>query len=179
VIRVVTLDAFEAADIDALCKSLYQAYGIGCEHAGSVAFPEDAESPDVPGAYDAAKLLIEADAVKTFTDDKLLYVTRRRLSQPEGPHGRPPTFGFAQYSGERAVISTAGLELPDLSEELRKRLAKQAIHEVGRLWDLHTCLDPKCSMHPPWAEGFAANAEPLLCTFCRERSENRIRMAKT
>ena len=178
-IRVVTLDSFEAADIDALCKHLYQAFGIGCEHAGNVAFPEDAEAADVPGAYDAAKLLVEADAVKTFTDDKLVYVTRRRLSQPEGPLGRPPTFGFAQFGGERAVVTTAGLDLPDLSEELRKRLAKQGIHEVGHLWGLHTCLDAKCSMHPPWAEGFGSNTEPVLCAFCREKSENRIRMAKT
>jgi predicted Zn-dependent protease len=179
VIRVVTLDAFEDADIDALCKSLYQAYGIGCEHAGSVSFPEDAESADVPGAYDAAKLLAEADAVKTFTDDKLVYVTRRRLSQPEGPLGRPPTNGFARYGGERAVLTTAGLDLPDLSEELRKRIAKQAVHEVGRLWELHTCIDPKCSMQPTWSEGFAHNVEPVLCAFCREKSENKIRMAKT
>lgn len=178
-IRVVTLDAFEDADIDALCKSLYQAYGIGCEHAGSVSFPEDAESPDVPGAYDANKLLTEADAVKTFTDDKLVYVTRRRLSQPEGPLGRPPTNGFARYGGERAVLTTAGLDLPDLSDELRKRMAKQAIHEVGRLWELHTCLDAKCSMHPTWSEGFAHHVEPVLCAFCREKSENKLRMAKT
>jgi predicted Zn-dependent protease len=178
-IRVVTLDRFEDADVDALCKTLFQAFGIGCEHAGELPLPEEAQSTDEVGAFEAATLLAEAEAVKTFTDDKIVYLTRRKLLQPPGPLGRPPTLGFAQYGGERAVVSAFGLDLADLSEELRKRLGKQAIHEVGHLWDLHTCLDPKCSMHPTWSEGFGANAEPILCTFCREKSENRIRLTKS
>lgn len=184
-IRVVTLDEYDPADVAAFCRLLFQAYGLGCEHGGDLPFPEEAAAKDVPGAYDASTLLEEAEAVKTFADDKLVYLTRRRLTQPEGPLGRPPTNGLAQFGGERAVVSSAAFAdledhaSPEAAEPFQKRLAKHGVHEVGALWELHTCLDARCSMHPTWAEGFASNTEPTLCPFCREKSENRIRMAKT
>lgn len=178
-IRVVTLDDFEDADIDALCKLLYQAYGLGCERAGKLPLPEEALAGD--GSYDANTLLEEAESVKLVADDKLVYVTRRKLTQPEGPLGAPPTHGLAQFGGQRAVVSTAGFpkELEENTEEFRKRLAKQAVREVGRTWELHTCIDPRCSMHPSWAGPFESNVEPILCSFCREKSEEAIRRAKT
>lgn len=177
-IRLITLDSYEEKDVAELCKQLFQAYGLGCEHGGDLPLP--AEALDSSGAYHAALLLAEAEAVKSFADDKLLYVTRQKLLQPRGPTGVPPTYGFAQFGGERCVVSTATFaKLADLSEEFQKRLAKQAIHEMGHLWELHTCLDPKCAMHPPWTEAFETNVEPQLCTFCREKSENKIRLAKS
>ncbi len=180
-IRVVTLEPFEDADIDAMCKLLFQAYALGCERAGHLPLPEEAESNEENGAYDANELLDEAESVKLVADDKLVYVTRKKLLQPEGPLGRPPTYGLAQFGGQRAVVSTAGFpkDLEENTEEFRKRLAKQAVREVGRTWALHTCLDPKCSMHPSWAAPFESNVEPTLCTFCREKSEEAIQRAKT
>jgi len=185
VIRVVTLDEYDSADVAAFCRLLFQAYGLGCEHAGSLPFPEEAASKGEAGTYDAGTLLDEAEAVKTFADDKLVYLTRRRLSQPKGPLGSPPTNGLAQFGGERAVVSSAAFEdlenhaSPEEAEPYQKRLAKHGVHEVGRLWELHTCLDSRCSMHPTWTDAFASNTEPTLCPFCRDKSENKIRMAKT
>lgn len=180
-IRVVTLEPFEDADIDGLCKLLFQAYGLGCERAGHLPLPEEAVSNDERGAYDANELLEEAESVKLVADDKLLYVTRKKLLQPEGPLGRPPTNGLAQFGGQRAVVSTAGFPkgLEENTDEFRKRLAKQAVREIGRTWQLHTCLDAKCSMHPSWAAPFESNVEPVLCSFCREKSEEAIKLAKT
>ncbi|WP_373044154.1 hypothetical protein [Vulgatibacter sp.] len=180
-IRVVTLESFEDADMDALCKMLFQAYGLGCERAGNLPLPEEAESVGDVGAYDANTLLDEAETVKLVADDKLLYVTRRKLHQPEGPLGEPPTHGLAQFGGQKAVVSTALFpkDLEENSDEFRKRLAKQAVREIGRTWELHTCLDPKCSMHPSWAAPFESNVEPVLCNFCREKSEEAIRLANT
>lgn len=182
-IRVVTLEPFEDADLDALCKLLYQAYGLGCERAGKVPLPEEALD-EKSGAYDANLLLEEAESVKLVADDKLLYVMRKPLLQKEGPMGAPPTHGLAQFGGQRAVVTTAlfpkGIEeRDDESESFRKRLAKQAVREIGRTWELHTCIDPKCSMHPSWAEPFEVHLEPVLCNFCREKSEEAIRLAST
>lgn len=178
-IRVVTLDAFEEKDVAFLCRLLFQTFNIGCEPAGKLPLPEEALLPD--GSYDAALLLEEAETVKLVADDKLLYLTHAPLSLPEGPLGRPPAYGFSDYGGQRAVTSTSrfpkGLE--EETEEFQKRLAKQAIQEVGRTWELHTCVDAKCSMYPPWSESFETHVEPILCNFCREKSEERIRMAGT
>ena len=59
------------------------------------------------------------------------------------------------------------------------RLAREAVHAVGHLWDLHHCYDPKCAMHPSWSPALPPNPEMTLCNFCREKSERKIRLAKT
>jgi archaemetzincin len=169
---VVTLDPFEPELIDQLCRIVYQAYGLGCEYAGEVAMPAEA----VDGQeIDAVALIEHAEQVKSFADDKVVYLTSRPFSRRKLPSGEAPTPGFSQQGGERAVLTSHGLPEGDA---LLKRLAKQALHDIGHLWELHHCLDPRCAMHPPWALTFATG-EPILCPFCREKSEHRIRMAKT
>jgi predicted Zn-dependent protease len=81
------------------------------------------------------------------------------------------------------VVSLAGLPARGVSEASieawRKRLAREAIHVIGHLWDLHHCYDPRCAMHPSWTTLLAAAPEADLCNFCREKSERRIRLAKS
>jgi len=181
VIRVVTLEPFLPEDVGAVCSLLFQTYGLGAEPAGSLPLPEEAERKRPAGTYDAKLLLQEAESVKLVADDKLLYLMKSKLYIPEGPLGAPPIHGHAQVGGQRAVVTTALFpkKLREGTEEFRLRLAKQAIREIGRTWDLRSCPEPKCAMHPPWAEGFETHATPMLCNFCRERSEERIRLAAT
>lgn len=178
-IKVVTLDPFEPKDVEELCKQLYQTFAVGCETAGSLPLPEEAESKEEKGAYDAAILLAEAETVKLVGTDKLLYLTKRKLLQPEGPPGRPPTYGLAESGGQKAVVTTALFpKLKEDTDAFRNRLAKEAIRQVGILWELHTCTDEKCAMHPSWTEAFTTHEDPILCNFCRETSEERIRIAQ-
>lgn len=180
-IRVVTLEPFLPEDVNALCAHLYQTFGLGCEVAGSLPLPEEAERKKPAGSYDADLLLQEAETVKLVADDKLLYLLKSKLFVPEGPLGMPPIHGHAQVGGQKAVVTTALFpkKLREGTDEFRMRLAKQAVREIGRTWDLRSCPEAKCAMHPPWAEGFEANEAPTLCNFCREQSEERIRMAVT
>jgi archaemetzincin len=181
VIRIVTLDPFDDEDIALLSKTLYQAYGLGTEHAGSRPLPSEAMGKD--GRFDAPKLVAEVEPVKTFADDKVLYLTRAPLSIAAGPLGEPPCWSFAQYGGERAVLSTSRFPSRGVTEAsieaYRKRLARDSIHAVGHLWDLHHCYDARCAMHPPWSPSLGASPEMELCSFCRDKSERRIRMSKT
>jgi predicted Zn-dependent protease len=172
VIRVVSLEPFEEELIQKLCRILFQAYGLGCEHAGELPLPDEALKG---GKIDAPTLLEKVERVASFADDKILYLTQQPLAERQLPSGRAPTPGFAQYSGERAVLSAYGLPQGDA---LLKRLAKQAIHDVGHLWELHHCLDPRCSMYTPWSPPFASG-EPVLCPYCRDKSGEKIRLAKT
>ncbi|HVI96275.1 MAG TPA: archaemetzincin [Anaeromyxobacter sp.] len=180
-IRIVTLDPIDPSDMAFLTATLYRAFGLGTEHAGERPMPREAERKD--GRVDAVKFLAEVAPVRTFADDKVLYITASPLALPDGPLGEPPCWGFSQYGGERAVISTSRLPARGVSEasieNFRRRLAREAIHAVGHLWDLHHCYDPKCAMHPSWSPGLPANPEMDLDTFCREKSERRIRLAKT
>ena len=163
-IRLVTLDAIDPTDLASLRQALWTAFGLGTEHAGDKAMPTGVAAAH--GRLDAVALLAAAP-----------------LSLAAGPLGAPPCWGFAEYGGARAVVSLSGLPARGASEAsievYRRRLAREVIHVIGHLWDLHHCYDPRCAMHPSWSPGLAAAPESDLCTFCREKSERRIRLAKS
>jgi len=181
VIRIVALDKLDPGDVAFLTRTLYQAFGLGTEFAGERPMPREAETKD--GRVDAVKLLAEVQPVRTFADDKVLYIASAPLALRPGPLGEPPCWSFAEYGGEKAVITTAKLPARGVSEAsieiFRRRLGREAIHAVGHLWDLHHCYDAKCAMHPSWSPALPADPEMDLDTFCREKSERKIRLAKT
>jgi predicted Zn-dependent protease len=181
VIRIVTLDRIDPSDVAFLSGMLYRAFGVGTEHVGDKPVPPEAEQKD--GRLDALKLLREAPHVRSLPDDKVIYITSAPLALKPGPLGEPPCWGFADFGGERAVVSTARFPARGVSEASvetwRKRLAREAIHALGHTWDLHHCYDPRCAMHPSWSPGLPEKPEMDLCTFCREKSERKIRLAKT
>ena len=180
-IRIVALDKLDPGDVAFLTRTLYQAFGLGTEFAGERPMPREAETKD--GRVDAVKLLAEVQPVRTFADDKVLYIASAPLALRPGPLGEPPCWSFAEYGGEKAVITTAKLPARGVSEAsieiFRRRLGREAIHAVGHLWDLHHCYDAKCAMHPSWSPALPADPEMDLDTFCREKSERKIRLAKT
>jgi predicted Zn-dependent protease len=181
VIRIVTLAPFDEGDLAFLTKTLYQAFGLGTEHAGDRKLPGEAEGDD--GRFDAVKLLEEVSPVRTIGDDKVLFLTSAPLAMKAGPLGEPPCFGYAEYGGRRAVVSTARLAPRGATEAsveiFRRRLARESVHFIGHLWDLHHCYDPRCAMHPSWSPALPSDPEHDLDTFCREKSERKIRLAKT
>jgi archaemetzincin len=181
VIRVVTLDRYDPGDLAFLTRTLYQAFGLGTESAGEKQMPSGVEGKD--GRVDAMRLLAEVEPVRTLGDDKVVYLTSAPLSLPPGPLGEPPCWSFAEYGGARAVVSTTRLPPRGVTEAsieaYRRRLARETIHAVGHLWELHHCYDARCAMHPSWSPALPANPEMDLDTFCREKSERKIRLAKT
>jgi len=181
VIRLATLEKLDPADLAALAKTLWAAYGLGCEHAGERTMPKDLVAKD--GRVDAIRLLAEVEPVRLVADDKALYLTSAPLSLPAGPLGEPPCWGYAVYGGSQAVVSLSRLPARGVTEASieawRRRLAREAIHVIGHLWDLHHCYDARCAMHPSWSPNLPAAPEIDLCTFCREKSEKKIRLAKT
>ena len=180
-IRIVTLARFDEEDITLLSRTLYQAFGLGTEHAGQRSLPPEAQQDDE--RYDAVALVTEIHPVRTFADDKVLYLTDAPLALRPGPLGEPPCWSFAQYGGEKAVVSTSRFPARGVSEASieawRKRLARESIHAIGHLWDLHHCYDARCAMHPSWSPSLPASPEADLCSFDREKSERKIRLAKT
>jgi predicted Zn-dependent protease len=180
VIRLVTLEKLDPADLAALKQKLWAAFAIGTEHAGDRPMPRDLAGA---GRVDALRLLAEVDPIRLVADDKVVYLTAAPLSLPAGPLGEPPSWGYAAYGGQRAVVSLAPLPERGVSEASieawRRRLARETIHVIGHLWDLHHCYDARCAMHPSWTQHLAAGPEADLCTFCREKSERKIRLAKS
>src|SRR6266403_1819477 len=176
-IRIVTLSEFPPDVVDFVSRRLHAAYGMGSELEGEGEIPSSALD-DEQSAYDAVKTLEEMDDdVALYADDKILYLTSEPLTAPEGPMGRGPVDGYAQYGAGKAIATSHGLA--DKGVPLEVGLAKRAAHYVGHLWDLHHCYDPRCAMHPGWSPGFAAYPEVALCLFCREKSERKIKLGST
>lgn len=169
-IRVVTLDEFDDKVLEKLCKTLYAAFGVGSEHSGSLRAPEGMGEP-----FEAEKLLSEIGSIRAFKDDKLLYLTTRKLKERALPTGDAPTQGCAWYGKERALVSTHGFQG---GEATLKAISRHALHQLGHLWELHHCLDPRCAMYPPWTPSFP-QGEATFCTFCRDKSEQKIRLEKS
>lgn len=178
-IRVVSLAKIDSADVTALVKALYRAFGVGTQHEGE----RDPPALASKGRVDAVALVADAPPVRAFADDKVLFLTDAPLSAAEGPLGEPPAYGFSEYDGRSAVVTLARLPARGFSESSveawRRRLARESIHFVGHLWGLHHCCDARCAMHPSWSQALSPTPDADLCTFCREKSEERIRAAKT
>ncbi len=173
-IRLVTVEALDAALVSKIRAALYQAYGLGCEVSAAGLLPR----LPARGPIDARDFLNKAGCAEAIGDDKVLFLTSRPLANRALPSGEVPTPSLSLLSVGRAIVSAHGLgeRDPDL---LARRLSKLALHEMGRLWGLHHCLDPRCALYPPWSPPFAGNGQPQLCAFCREKSEARINLAKS
>jgi archaemetzincin len=169
-IRIVTLDEFDAPVLKELSRLLYQSFGVGAEVAAPVTVPHGQQEP-----YDANKLLDALPQVQAFSDDKVLFLTRRKLAPRKLPSGEAPTTGLARYNGQRAVVTSAHIK--NLDENV-KLLARHAMQEVGHAYGLHHCLDPRCAMYAQWTPSYALG-EASFCTFCREQTEAKIRSLKS
>ena len=114
-IRLVTLDAYDPKVIDRLCKVLYTAFGVGCEHAGDMALPAGQSEP-----FDAHALVEALPAPRAYADDKILYLTSRKLKPRSLISGDVPSSGFANQNGPRALVSSAGVKDPEAKLKLSR-----------------------------------------------------------
>jgi archaemetzincin len=170
VIRLVTFEPVDEKALAQLEKTLYTAFGVGCEHSGDVALPSGSSEP-----LDAEALLRNAPKVSSYADDKLLYLTNKKLKDRALPSGNASTQGFCFYNKSHALITTSGVT--DWEAD-HKVVGRHAMHQIGHLWELHHCLDPRCAMYPPWTLGYETG-DTMFCNFCRDKSEQKIRLAKS
>ena len=169
-IRVVTLDEYDPQVLKQLCKVLFTAFGVGAEHTATVAPPHGQQEP-----YDAHKLLDTLPRVQAFADDKVLYLTARKLAPRKLVSGEAPTLGHSRYGQQRALVTSA--QVKNVAENVRL-LARYAMQELGHTFGLHHCLDPRCAMYPQWTPSYALG-EASFCTYCRDSSDAKIRTTKS
>ena len=169
-IRVVTLDEYEPPILKQLTKVLYTAFGVGAEHSGSATVPSGFSDP-----LDALKLLEALPKVQAFTDDKVVFLTSRKLAARKLVAGEAPTYGLSKYNGQRAIVTSSHIK--NLEENVPV-LARYAMQEIGHAFGLHHCLDPRCSMYPQWTPSYPGG-DSIFCVFCREQSEQKIRQTKS
>lgn len=169
-IRVVTLDPFEEKEIQKFCRQLYASFGVGCEHAFQHGVSGFRGRP--AGCRQA---LDQVKGVRSFRYDKAVYLTKRKLKDRNLQTGAASTCGYSIYGKTLALVSTHPKK--DIDEGFRY-VSRVAVYHVEHLCELHHCLDPRCSMYPSWTPSYL-NGKPAFCTFCRDKSEHKIRMAKS
>lgn len=169
-IRIATFEEVDPKLMKDLCRLLYTAFAVGCESVGQVAVPAGLKDP-----FDANALLDAAPRVQSYPDDKVLYLTSRRLSPRKLPSAEVPTYGVSRYGAQRALISTAHIKN---AADNAKAVARFAMHEVGHTWNVHHCIDARCAMYPHWTPSYLL-AEATFCVFCREQSDAKVSLAKS
>lgn len=108
---------------------------------------------------------LHSSAEGISTPDWVLGVTAVDLFAP----GRPFVFGEATLGGGWAVISLARLiPEPDDPERLRRRLLKEALHELGHLRGLRHCPSPGCVMQPSASPAEVDQKSARFCHLCND-----------
>jgi archaemetzincin len=169
-IRVITLDEFDPLLLKEFTKNLFTAFGVGSEITDSVTTPHGQQEP-----YDAQKLLESLPKVTAFRDDKVLFLTSRKLLPRKLTSGEAPTYGLSNYATGRSIVTSAHIKSVNENVALLSRFAMQ---EIGHAYGLHHCLDARCAMYPQWVPHYL-EGEASLCTYCRESSERKIRDLKS
>jgi archaemetzincin len=146
------------------------------EAAFKVKVTEGKELPEPRHAYDharkqyqAAAFLRELRASRQRDNEILLGVTEADLFAA----GLNFIFGEADIFAGLAVVSLARLRLEFYGYEadpvlFAERASKEALHELGHVWGLDHCDDPKCVMFFSDRIDDTDSKGPGFCPRCRE-----------
>ncbi len=76
-------------------------------------------------------------------------------------------YGEAQLGGRAAVVSTCRLQEGMDGETFFRRMAKEAVHELGHTFTLRHCPDQSCIMHYCRSIHDVDKKEDRLCRYCQ------------
>jgi archaemetzincin len=119
--------------------------------------------------YSASRMLQHLETLSISPWDKIMGVLDRDLFVPIFTY----VLGEAQQGGKHALVSLHRLKtqevknVPSALSLLMGRTAKVALHELGHLYNLHHCMEPRCLMH------FSGSLRDLdetfldYCSYCR------------
>jgi archaemetzincin len=118
--------------------------------------------------YSASHMLQHLETLSLSRWDKIMAVLDRDLFVPIFTY----VLGEAQQGGKHALVSLHRLKTQEANDPsalslLMERSAKVALHELGHLYNLHHCMDPRCLMH--FSGSLRDLDETILdyCSYCR------------
>jgi archaemetzincin len=167
-LQLVPIGEIDPALLDHLRQRLVEQFRVRCTIAEPLPTPEYALHAERQ-QYHSSDILTRISAQ---VDDswRVLGVTAVDLYIPILTF----VFGEAQMGGPCAVVSTHRLHdefygLPPNAEQLRKRLLKEAVHELGHTLHLTHCRDYYCVMASSHSVEWIDLKEHQLCSECQSK----------
>ncbi|MFQ6097947.1 MAG: archaemetzincin family Zn-dependent metalloprotease [Armatimonadota bacterium] len=159
------------SDLRDAAKALANAFGTRSDVTDGIEMPPSAYRP-ARRQYDASVVLsaLRKEVRRRRLRGRLLGVTSRDLYSD----GLNFVFGQAEINGIVAVISTARLDpafwRDEPDEKLkRRRIAKEAVHELGHVYGLRHCPNPSCVMFFSNSLADTDRKRAEFCSKCRAR----------
>jgi archaemetzincin len=156
--------------LDNLEKDLGKKFDCRVERHQPMDVPKDALNP-ARGQYHSSLILRRVhDLIELENQEKGLAITDVDLYA-----GRLNfVLGEAELGGQWAVISLTRLRqsyysLPENQGILSGRVIKEAVHELGHVYGLEHCPDPKCVMHFSNSLSDTDRKRDSFCSRCQAR----------
>jgi archaemetzincin len=168
-IQVLPLGNLAAGTLAELCSGLAEVFGSRCEILRAEAAPARAFNVSRQ-QYSSTEILAGLAGRAIPKASRLVAVTPSDLYVPVLTF----VFGEAQLEGPCAVVSTCRLRqefygLPADASLERRRLLKEAVHELGHTFGLAHCENYECVMAPSHAVEWIDLKSSKFCAACRRR----------
>jgi archaemetzincin len=146
VVHLIPAGSVEEELLKELVKSIRDKLGVMAEIGELIGIPEEAFDAR-RNQYHSTRILNSLEKVGAFGKAQLMVVTEVDLFVPTLNF----VFGEALPSKEVAIISLCRLRQefygkPADHKLLKKRMVKEVVHELGHVWGLRHCPDPRCVM---------------------------------
>jgi len=116
--------------------------------------------------YHSTPILAALAEAAPTTAIRILAITRKDLFIPILTH----VYGEAQLDGTACIVSTHRLNHWDSStgpNQVRDRIVKEAVHELGHTFGLRHCAESGCTMHYCRSVADVDRKSGILCRYCR------------
>jgi archaemetzincin len=154
--------------IHAICDNLAITFHVKVEKGQEIPIPLNSYTPK-RGQYHASTILQKMKSFRLNNHSKILGVTDVDLYVPDLNF----VFGVADMSSAITVISVTRLRQefyghPADRKILEKRAVKEAVHEMGHVYGLHHCPNPKCIMYFSNSLHDTDQKGPGFCKACQD-----------
>jgi len=167
-IILVLLSEINEHTLEVLKQSLEQTFNRMVETRAKIRSLDYAYDPS-RNQYISPRLLSRLRRIKKGSGDKILGIVYVDLYSPEFDF----VFGEAEIGSGVATVSLYRL-LPERyglrpnRKVLEERTVKEAVHELGHLYHLGHCLNPKCVMHFSTSLVDIGKKRKTFCSKCQQ-----------
>ncbi len=165
-IRIIPIGDVDQRTLGSLAESLWEIYRCETIMGERASIPEKSYN-SLRKQYNSTRILKDLENIKVPAGELILGVIDKDLYVSELNF----VFGEADVLARIALIGLPRLR-QDADEELfQRRVAKEAVHELGHTCGLGHCPDRKCVMHFSNSLQDTDVKEALFCAVCRIKME--------